>query len=246
MNSSYQPTKEGDFYLYRHIRLDNNQVFYVGIGKKGKSGSWAKEYARAYEKYNRSSFWKRIVEKSGYRVEILLTSDNVSFIKEKEQEFIKLYGRKDLKTGTLCNMTDGGDGMNSPSEEGRKKMSEQCRKNFKGKCGSNSYSAKEVYVYNLDGSFKSKYASFLEAKEILGIKGNVSIARGKYHSTKEAEGKDDNYMKGYLWSLSYLGKTITPYKNVKGRVKGWNHSEETKQLMSKLKLERDKTNKLWQ
>ena len=30
---------------------------------------------------------------------------------EKEQEFIKLYGRKDLDTGSLTNMTDGGDGI---------------------------------------------------------------------------------------------------------------------------------------
>ena len=33
-----------------------------------------------------------------------------NFIKEKEVEFISLYGRYDLGLGTLCNKTNGGDG----------------------------------------------------------------------------------------------------------------------------------------
>lgn len=62
--------REESFYLYRHIRLDTNQVFYVGIGKKSKIGSHAKEYARAYEKYNRSAFWRRIADKVGIELKL--------------------------------------------------------------------------------------------------------------------------------------------------------------------------------
>lgn len=50
---------EGKHYLYRHIRLDKNEVFYVGIGTKFKSHS----YGRAKDKINRSDFWKRVVSK---------------------------------------------------------------------------------------------------------------------------------------------------------------------------------------
>jgi len=44
---------------------------------------------------------------------------------EKEKEFISLYGRKNTKTGVLCNMTDGGEGtLNIKfSEERRKSIS---------------------------------------------------------------------------------------------------------------------------
>src|SRR6478736_5637994 len=96
------------YFLYRHIRLDTNQVFYIGIGKMyndNKSYEW--KYRRAFEssKYKRNTIWRRIVAKTNYEVEILLESDSLSFIKQKEKEFIKLYGRADLGLGPLCNLT---------------------------------------------------------------------------------------------------------------------------------------------
>lgn len=104
----------GKFYLYRHIRLDKNEVFYVGISRKSNRVknfvSIYSEYHRAYSK-SRSAYWNNIINISKYKVEILLESDNFEFIKRKEIEFIRLYGRKDLKTGTLVNLTDGGEGM---------------------------------------------------------------------------------------------------------------------------------------
>jgi hypothetical protein len=42
---------------------------------------------------------------------------------EIERELIAFYGRKDLGTGILRNLTDGGDGASSPSEETRAKIS---------------------------------------------------------------------------------------------------------------------------
>ncbi len=115
--------EEGQHYLYRHIRLDNNQVFYVGIGTKQK----IKLYKRAFEysKGRRTSHWKNVVDKTKYKVDILLESDNYEFIKEKEKEFITLYGRKDLGSGTLINMTDGGDGVlgRIVNEDTRKRIS---------------------------------------------------------------------------------------------------------------------------
>ncbi len=92
-------------YVYRHIRLDKNEPFYIGIG------SDMPYYKRANERARRSIFWKKIIAKSDYEVEILF--DDISFeeAKVKEIEFIKLYGRKDLNTGCLVNLTDGGDGL---------------------------------------------------------------------------------------------------------------------------------------
>jgi hypothetical protein len=89
--------------VYRHIRLDKNEPFYIGIGLDEK---------RAFEKRKskRSIFWTNIVKKTEYRVEILFNDLTWEQACEKEKEFISLYGRKDLGTGTLVNMTDGGEG----------------------------------------------------------------------------------------------------------------------------------------
>jgi hypothetical protein len=93
-------------HIYRHIRLDKNEPFYVGIGLDDIP-------KRAYEtKKRRSQWWNNIVNKYGYSVDILFENVTIDFAKEKEKEFISLYGRIDLGTGTLCNQTDGGDGMN--------------------------------------------------------------------------------------------------------------------------------------
>lgn len=88
-------------YVYRHIRLDKNEPFYIGIGKS---------LERAYSKKNRNKYWKHIVSKSPYEIEILFDNLTYTEAQEKEKEFIKLYGRKDLGNGTLVNMTDGGEG----------------------------------------------------------------------------------------------------------------------------------------
>ena len=94
-------------YLYRHIRLDKVHPFYIGIGKDDDS-----KFKRAYykSKQKRNKIWIDIINKTSYKVEILFENLSWEEVCEKEKEFIKLYGRIDLKTGTLANMTDGGDG----------------------------------------------------------------------------------------------------------------------------------------
>jgi hypothetical protein len=87
--------------VYRHIRLDKNEPFYIGIGKL---------ISRAYSKKNRNMHWKNIVKNTKYTIEILFDNLNWEEACIKEKEFIKIHGRCDLHTGTLCNLTDGGDG----------------------------------------------------------------------------------------------------------------------------------------
>ena len=102
-------------YVYRHIRTDKNIPFYIGIGSDENG-----KYKRAYQKTKRNSHWKNIVDKTKYEVEILLDDLTWSDACLKEIEFIKFYGRIDLKNGSLVNKTDGGEGTINVDPEIRK------------------------------------------------------------------------------------------------------------------------------
>jgi len=93
-------------YVYRHIRLDKNEPFYIGIGNQPNH-----KRAYDYSKNRINKIWLDIVNKSEYEVEVLFDELSWEEACEKEKEFIALYGRKDLKTGSLANMTEGGDGV---------------------------------------------------------------------------------------------------------------------------------------
>jgi hypothetical protein len=103
-------------YVYRHIRLDSNTPFYIGIGSD-------ELYERSTSVNSRNKYWKHITNKVQYRVEIMLEDLTWEEACEKEREFIALYGRKDLGTGQLVNMTDGGEGFVNASIESRNKIS---------------------------------------------------------------------------------------------------------------------------
>ena len=90
-------------YVYRHIRLDTNTPFYIGIGNDTN-------YSRANFKHSRGSHWNNVVAKTNYEVEIMLDDLTFDYAKIKEIEFIEMYGRKDCGKGPLVNKTDGGDG----------------------------------------------------------------------------------------------------------------------------------------
>ena len=95
-------------YVYTHRRLDTNEIFYIGIGGfnlSEKEGS----YKRAFCK-KRTIFWKNITSKTDYTVEITLDNLSLEEASNKEIEYIKLYGRRDLGLGALVNLTDGGEG----------------------------------------------------------------------------------------------------------------------------------------
>lgn len=88
-------------YVYRHIRLDKNVPFYIGIGEIDR---------RSRVNYGRNRLWNYIAAKTPYEVEILVDKIEWDEACKKEVEFINLYGRIDKNTGTLANMTDGGEG----------------------------------------------------------------------------------------------------------------------------------------
>jgi len=183
-------------YIYRHIRLDKNIPFYIGIGSDFK-------YNRANSIRDRNIYWKRITNKTQYRVEIMLDDLSWEEACEKEKEFIQIYGRVDLKSGTLCNLTNGGDGARGVifDEHRRKEMSERYsgEKNpFYGKKHSNETINRlidvaknrdpEVYKKIADKNRNRKTPDDVRIKISNSTKGDKNHFFGKHH-TEETKRK---------------------------------------------------------
>lgn len=103
------------FYTYAYLREGNRTPYYIGKGC-GK---------RAYD--------------SSHNVKVPDDKDRIIFLKQNlteeeafnhEKYMIAVLGRKDLGTGILRNMTDGGEGPSNPSPEARRKNSERNRKAY--------------------------------------------------------------------------------------------------------------------
>jgi hypothetical protein len=104
------------FYTYAYLRKGDKTPYYIGKGK-GK---------RAYDRRT-------------HRVKVPDDRDRIIFLKENvsereawdyEREMIQFYGRKDLGTGILRNLSDGGEGAANPSPESRKKNSVRNKKAY--------------------------------------------------------------------------------------------------------------------
>lgn len=95
--------------VYRHRTADTHEVFYVGIGTN-------KKRAYAFTK-SRNAHWTNVYKKHGVIVDIVAKDISWEQACELEQLMIQEYGRRDLGTGSLVNMTDGGDGQANPSKE---------------------------------------------------------------------------------------------------------------------------------
>ena len=129
-----------NYLIYRHISSDTGNVFYVGIG--------CSKY-RPYSKSGRNKYWHNIVNKHGYYVQILATNLSKDDACELEELLIQTYGRRDLGTWILVNMTNGGEGTNKMSIESIKQRSDKLRK----------YKLSEERKQYLREIFKGRYVS---------------------------------------------------------------------------------------
>jgi hypothetical protein len=178
--------------VYRHIRLDNGIPFYVGISKS---------FRRAYSKNLRNSHWCSVAKKYGFEVEILFDDLTYEEAKNKEIEFIKLYGRRDNNTGILVNMTNGGDGalgciQSDESKQkkrvvwlGRKHTTETIKKMSESQKGVKNHQYYKKGILNKNYGLKRSEECRKKLSELGKIKvGEKNPMFGKKHS-EEAKQK---------------------------------------------------------
>lgn len=170
--------------VYQHIREDKNEVFYIGVSNNK---------IRPYSK-SRNKIWKNIVKKTTYKVEILHEDITIEECLKIEVELILKYGRIDLGTGSLSNMTNGGEGTHGLIGFwiGRKQPKEMIQKRIASSLGRKrprqSNSMKGLLVGEKNGMFGKKCPN--QSKRMSGI--NNPSWKGYIHAfdkkTKELIG----------------------------------------------------------
>lgn len=128
-----------DYYIYFLRRPDKEdplwpgeyQPFYVGKGSNGRHLVHRDEAKSLLHKPGRKPIKINIIHslwKSGFDFFEEIILDNLTELEafEIEKQTIMTYGRIDLGTGCLANMTDGGDGKSGwlPLEDTRRRLSE--------------------------------------------------------------------------------------------------------------------------
>lgn len=135
-----------NYYVYEYIRLDNNEVFYVGKGKRN----------RAYDLNKRNELFKNIINSIPYKVEIILENLLESDAFEAEMSFIAY--RKSLGQA-YCNLTSGGEGCSGykHSEETKTKLSKMFSGSFSyqfGKPGKKHTEESKLKMSNVSAAAK--------------------------------------------------------------------------------------------
>lgn len=138
--------------VYKHTTLDTNEIFYIGIGVK---------MSRAYSKRNRTKYWFNVVNKHGYKVDILYDDICYELALEKEKELILFYGRRNINTGCLVNLTDGGLGSlgYKPSSEALAKISATSKGRVKTQEQISKWRSKMTFVVSEETKQKLRIAN---------------------------------------------------------------------------------------
>jgi hypothetical protein len=110
------------FYTYIYYDTSrNNEPFYVGKGFGERAWIHLKE-----SQQTKTPFYNRLKSMKNKNIDPVIgiyAGLDEEFAHLLEEELISKFGRKDLGLGTLCNLTNGGEGMSNPSTETRSKIS---------------------------------------------------------------------------------------------------------------------------
>jgi hypothetical protein len=205
------PLKSGDF-KYGNYQFDY-EPFYVGKGKGKRKTNTLSE--------KKNLFKKRVIEKIkifGYKPIRILVRENLSEYEsfQLEKELIKLIGRIDIKTGCLCNFTDGGEGSSGiiQSEETKKKRKNSLSQ-FRSYFKTEAFSLKMKEVQK-DWKLNPLYDEYLKNLSE-NYKGSGNPMFGKTSSDKQKESVKQAHLDGKIKISEEGRKRITEGSKNRGK-----------------------------
>lgn len=182
------PLKHG---VYKYGKFNfGYEPFYIGLGRKNRINKHISEskYVDKYSKHKTAKHYKILkilnsdLEPVRYKLYENITKYSACRL---EKSLIKLIGRRDLKLGTLTNLTDGGDGTTNIllSDVQKKHISEH---------------TKEMWISGIfdDRDFKGVKNPFYEKKHTIDtlnkIRETIGVSRkGKLNSNFGIEWSDE-------------------------------------------------------
>jgi hypothetical protein len=194
--------------VYLHRRKDNNEIFYIGIGKN---------QTRAYKKINRNNHWHNVVNKYDYVVEI--THNNIIWEEACSIEKYLISFWKENSKINLCNLTDGGEGTLNLSEDIKIKRNISIKNAW-------TQERKEKYSNMVSGEKNPYYGK----KHSIHIKEKMSLNNNpRKHITQEHKDKISKSNLGKKRSQEVKNKISNLRKGCIAWNKGKKMSEESKE-----------------
>ena len=199
MADNIEPISHNNFYVYEHIRLDNNTCFYVGKGKGKRS-----------DIVSRNEHHDRISKKYGHAVVIIADNLTEEEAFNLERETIEDYvfnlgygidikGYKNRENNEfLTNMTFGGEGSSGHkfSEETKEKQSNSQKERWKNTSNERKEELRNIfsknvkkYWDNVDKEAKKERSKHVSETRIKNetAKGKNNPMYGKHHSKETIE-----------------------------------------------------------
>ena len=152
-----------NYYTYAYLRKDRTP-YYIGKGTGKRIYSKSRTIKPPEDKSQIIFLKQNLTEEQAFKHEIYM---------------IAIFGRKDLGTGILRNLTDGGEGSSNPSKETRKKKSEITKKQI----------ANRTPEQKLKHSQNAKKLGYKLLKEKKGIFAITTEQRKEMAKKLNAEGK---------------------------------------------------------
>jgi len=219
------------FYVYCLIDSKTNMPFYIGKGHGNRMYNHEKSVEKSKIPNNNKYLFNKIkkIKNSGYNIlykKILENVDESTALKEEISQ-IKFFGRNNMGTGILCNLTDGGDGIKNLSDESRNKL---------------KYKKSDSHRKKLSESHMGKK---LSEEHILNLKNRNYLWNIGKKRNKETIKKLSLQKKGKTWEEIYgidganKKRKELELRHINGFCKGKNngmygkkHSAETRKIMS--------------
>ncbi len=191
----YLDNRKPEVFRYKEWEF-NYTPFYVGRGRGKRIEEHLSEWSLANSSHKNFTI-KSIIKETGnepirFKLYENLTLDEANKI---EEEVIEYFGRKNIGTGILTNLRDGGAGKNwKPTVYVKKKLSDH----FLGKYTPRS---KRVDQFDLEGNFIRKWECISDIQNELGFSANCirGVCLGKHKTSF-----------GFVWKFDGTSPYIKP------------------------------------